>query len=117
MVQGNALRFKAIQVRSMQASLDEARSRPQSVEPDIPPELAAGIEREYMERHYREWLDLPVPALGHRTPREAVKVKKLRATLLALVESIEVQAARDAKTGRGFDVGYLRTELGLPAAD
>ena len=117
MVQGNTLRFKAIQVRSMQAALDEARSRPQSDEPDIPPELAAGIEREYMERHYREWLDLPVPALGHRTPREAVKVKKLRATLLTLVESIEVQAARNAKTGPGFDVGYLRTELGLPAAD
>ena len=76
----------------------------------------ARIQREFYEKHYREWLDVPVPALGHRTPREAAGIKKLRARLVALVEGIEVQAARDAKAGGGFDVSYLRRELGLPGA-
>ena len=116
LVPSTAIRFKAIQVRSMQAALDEARPRPQPAARDVDPGLAAGLERQYMERHYRDWLDIPVPALGHRTPREAASVKKLRAMLVALVESIEVQAARQEKEGRGFDVSYLRTELGLPGA-
>lgn len=55
----------------------------------------------------------PVPALDHRTPREAAGVKKLRAKLVALVESNEIQAARQAKEGEGFDASFLRTELGL----
>jgi hypothetical protein len=113
MVPSTALRFKAIQVRSMQAALEEARSRPQTPEPEIPRDIVAKLQREYHEKHYREWLDIPVPALGHRTPREAAGVKKLRARLVALVEGIEIQAARQAKEGEGFDASFLRAELGL----
>lgn len=116
-VPNTAMRFKAIQVRSMQAALDEARSRPRMPEPEIAPQVLAGFQQGFYEKHYREWLDIPVPALGHRTPREAAGVKKLRARLVALVESIEVQAARQAKDGQGFDVSYLRAELGLRASD
>ena len=108
-----AIQFKAIQVRSMQTALDDARSCPQTPEPPMDPDFVARIQREFYEKHYREWLDIPVPALGHRTPREAAGVKKLRARLVLLVEGIEVQAARQAKEGQGFDVSYLRAELGL----
>jgi hypothetical protein len=117
LVPPTALRFKAIQVRSMQAALEEARSRPQTPDPEIPPDIVAKLQREYYEKHYREWLDIPVPALGHRTPREAAGVKKLRSKLIALVEGIEVQAARQAKEGEGFDASFLRRELGLRATE
>ncbi|PHY08993.1 MAG: hypothetical protein CK533_12805 [Acidobacterium sp.] len=112
-----AVRFKAIQVRNMQAALAESRARPRTAEPEIPPELVAQIQRDFYEKHYREWLDIPVPALGHRTPREAAGVKKLRARLVILVEGIEVQAARQAKEREGFDARFLRRELGLPSLD
>ncbi|MDO8681357.1 MAG: SEC-C domain-containing protein [Acidobacteriota bacterium] len=110
-----ALRFKAIQVKSVEAMLRSTRADPNPSEPEIDPAVAADIERAFYEKHYREWLDLPVPALDHRTPREAARVKRLHAKLLALVEGIENQAARQHKEGRGFDTGYLRTELGLPS--
>ncbi|MDO8542568.1 MAG: SEC-C domain-containing protein [Opitutaceae bacterium] len=113
-VPNTAMRFKAIQVKSMAAMLRSARADPTPQEPEIDPAVAADIERAFYEKHYREWLDLPVPALDHRTPREAARVKRLRAKLLALVEGIENQAARQDKEGRGFETGYLRTELGLP---
>ena len=116
LVPPTALRFKAIQVQSMQAALEEARSHPRPDEPEIPPEIAR-VQREFYEKHYREWLDIPVPALGHRTPREAAGVKKLRARLVILVEGIEAQAARQAKEGEGFDARFLRRELGLPSLD
>lgn len=111
----NAIRFKAIQVKSREAAAEAARSRSGPFEPELPPEVVAQIQRQFYEKHYREWLDIPVPALGDRTPREAAGVKKLRATLVALVESIELQAARQAKEGEGFDAGFIREELGLPA--
>lgn len=108
-----AIRFKTIQVRSREAVAEAARTRSDPSPPELPPELVAQIQREYYEKHYREWLDIPVPALDHRTPREAAGLKKLRARLVALVESIEIQAARQAKEGEGFDASFLRTELGL----
>ncbi|MDP2320177.1 MAG: SEC-C domain-containing protein [Acidobacteriota bacterium] len=113
LVPKKAVRFKAIQVKSREAAAEAARSRTGPSQPELPPEIVSQIQREYYERHYREWLDIPVPALGHRTPREAAGVKKLRAKLVALVESIEIQAARQAKEGEGFDASFLRTELGL----
>lgn len=109
-----AIRFKAIQVKSREAAAEAARTRSGPSQPELPPEVVAQIQREYYEKHYREWLDSPVPALDHRTPREAAGVKKLRARLVALVESIEIQAARQAKEGEGFDASFLRRELGLP---
>ena len=56
---------------------------------------------------------MPVPALGNRTPREAAKVKHLPARLRDLVDSIENQAEHEARNGRGFDVAFMRKELGL----
>jgi hypothetical protein len=109
-----AIRFKAIQVKSREAVADAARSRSGPSQPELPPEVVAQIQREYYEKHYREWLDIPVPALGDRTPREASRIKSMRSKLVALIESIEVQAAHSARDGEGFDVAFLRTELGLP---
>lgn len=110
-----AIRFKGIQVKSAQSAIEEARARQdftQATDSAEIPGLAAA-ERELMERHYREWLDVPVPALGNRTPREAAKMKHLRARLRDLVESIENQAEHEARRGRGFDVAFMRKELGL----
>jgi hypothetical protein len=77
------------------------------------PTIAGPIEREFMERHYHEWIDQPVPALGDRTPREAARIKRLWPALIALIEGIENQAERLAREGRGFDASFLRAELGL----
>lgn len=102
--------FSVLDADAARRSLDGA---PQVA---LPPEVVAQLQRDYYENHYREWLDSPVPALGHRTPREAAGVKKLRVQLMALIESIEIQAARQAREGEGFDASFLRTELGLPPA-
>lgn len=109
-----AIRFKGIQVKSREAAAESARTRRGPSRPELPPEVVAQIQRDYYEKHYRAWLDIPVPALGDRTPREAARIKSIRTTLVTLVESIEVQAARSARDGGGFDIEFLRRELGLP---
>jgi hypothetical protein len=70
--------------------------------------------REYKERHYSTWLDESSPALGGKTPRQAVRTKSGREAVEVILESIENTEARMPAESR-FDVGVLRRELGLPA--
>lgn len=114
----DAARFKGIRTQGVQSMLRQAMGNDDDVpdrtaSSDLPAEEVAAIERDFMEQHYRDWLDIPVPALGDRTPREAAAIKHLRPRLRDLVEGIEIQAARSAKDGRGFDVAHLRRELKL----
>ena len=66
--------------------------------------------------HFRDWLDSPLPILGKRTPREAVRDADGRES----VEAIIVQMERDAQTKSpplDAEITHLlRRELGLPAA-
>lgn len=43
---------------------------------DIPPALARQLAYKYLDRHYRETLDQPIPALGDKTLRQAVRSAK-----------------------------------------
>lgn len=80
----------------------------------LPPEVEAEAVTRFLDRHYREWLDIPVPALGHRTPRHAARLKTIRPRLEQLLRQFENHAERDRLEGRpGYDFGWLRVELGL----
>jgi hypothetical protein len=57
-----------------------------------------------MQRHWDEWLDVRVPALGHLTPREAAATPDGRTRLLALLDEFEWRAER----GRIPEVERLR---------
>jgi len=60
---------------------------------------------------YREWLDLPVPSLGGRTPREAARDPEGRRGVHLLLKQQENHHAR--KPVEGLDPAQLRRELGL----
>ncbi len=109
----DALQFVAIDVSSLDEVRRRAEARPPA--PEIDPAIAGPIERRYMEAHYRAWMDEPVPALGNRTPRAAASEKYWRPKVLDLIKGIENQAARSAREGKGFDVAFLRSELGFLA--
>lgn len=80
------------------------------VEPS-PPE-AAELLLDFKRRHYAEWLDAVLPALGGLSPREAVRTTRGRDAVDVLLKEMENQEQRHA--GRdGFDFGALRQELGL----
>ncbi len=44
--------------------------------------------RDFLTNHYRQWLDLPIPALRGKTPRQAAKDPKLRRQLAAMIRAI-----------------------------
>ena len=68
--------------------------------------------REIKEQHYADWADRPLPALGDRTARRAVRTKDGRDQVDALLKDIEHREALLPAAER-FDVSVLRRALGL----
>jgi hypothetical protein len=83
----------------------------------IAPEVEAQAVRAFYEKHYREWLDIPVPALGDRTPRHAARLKTVRPMLIELLKSIERQGEQALPDGSpAYDATWMWQELGLERA-
>ncbi|NOD78839.1 hypothetical protein [Ruegeria sp. HKCCD4332] len=81
---------------------------------DIPPALARQLAQEYLDQHYRETLDQPIPALGDKTPRQAVRSAKGKNKVIDWLKTIENRSAR--QTGSpvaDYDFGWMWDELGL----
>ena len=79
---------------------------------ETPPELRE-IEEDLAHRHWEQWLDTRVPALGNKTPRQAARSAGGRERLEALL----AEFARDAESGRrnaAHHVAFIRERLRLP---
>ncbi len=63
-------------------------------------------------KHYADWIDQPIPALGNETPRAAVRTKAGRQQVDLLLKEGENREAR-LPAGQRFDFGSIRRELGL----
>ncbi|MCL5966007.1 MAG: hypothetical protein M1550_02125 [Deltaproteobacteria bacterium] len=115
-IAGTAIRFKAREiVDPMSPKAMEAARKKSPAGPEIPPELKAQVEREFLRRHYERWPDEPVPALGGKTPKAAVRTKKGRQAVIELLKDFEIHEARKASRegGEPFDFGFLWKRLGL----
>ena len=68
--------------------------------------------RQLKEAHYRQWLDMPLPAFGGKTPRDAARSAKGRKALDLVLRQIE-NVENSGAEGERFDVASLRRELGF----
>lgn len=78
----------------------------------VPPLEAQEAIAELKRRTYATWADEPLPALGGRSARAAVKTAAGRKQVATLLDGIERHEAREPPAAR-FDVDLLRRELGL----
>jgi hypothetical protein len=73
-------------------------------------ELLAKVRRDADQR----FLDEPVPALQHKTPREAALDPALRPSLIRLMKSrVRATDAQNLRTGGREDINWMVRELGL----
>jgi hypothetical protein len=84
--------------------------------PDISEEERRAIIRDSLDRHYRNLLDQPIPALGNRSPRAAIRTAKGRVKVVDWLKTLENHAA--ASAGHNDDIAnysfsWLWTELGI----
>ena len=81
---------------------------------EIPPEIARQIVQEHMDQHYRETLNEPIPALGGKSPRQAVRSKAGRAKVVDWLKTLENNSAKHRNdTIEEYDFGWMWEELGL----
>ncbi len=78
----------------------------------MPPEFLTVLE-EQMKEHWEAWLDIALPALKGRTPREAARTPEGRERLEALLLEFEYRNESLIQPELRPDVAELRKELGL----
>lgn len=109
-VAGHTLTYRTREIVDPLAVLAQgppATSRPAPASIPLPPE----IHREL----YRRWPDEPIPALGHLTPRQALRTRAGRLKVIELLKEYELDDRRSAREqGREpADWAFLWDELGL----
>ncbi|MDR7420654.1 MAG: SEC-C metal-binding domain-containing protein [Armatimonadota bacterium] len=111
---GEAVRYRTTRYEDVKAALQASRRSRTPPRSDVPPDVEAEVVGEFYERHYRDWPDTPVPALGNRTPRQAARLKTVRPRLVALLKDFENRSERMRREGRpAYDFGWIWQELGL----
>jgi len=109
---GNVLSY---QIREMVDPRSEKalESAPASPQAEIPPEIASQLIHNYLSKFYANWTEEIIPALGNKTPRQAIKTKKGRQAVIDLLKSYEHGEARRVKNqgGEPFDFGFLWERL------
>ena len=112
---GDLLRAPLTTIRTVeQMRADQRRDGPQEATNEIPPEIARQLMRDHLDKHYRETLDAPIPALGGKSPRQAVRTTAGREKVIDWLKYLE---NRSAGHGEGpmaeYDFSWMWSELGL----
>ncbi len=112
---GDLLRSPLTTIRTVeQMRADQRRDVPGKAADEIPPEIARQLMRDHLDKHYRETLDAPIPALGGKSPRQAVRTAAGRDKVIDWLKMLE---NRSAGHGEGpiaeYDFGWIWSELGL----
>ena len=112
---GERLKQPLTTIRTVEQMMSEdTQEEPWEGADKIPPEIARQIAHEYMDKHYRETLDAPLPALSGKSPRQAVSSKVGREKVLEWLKMLENRSAQnDAAEIGAYDFGWMWAELGL----
>jgi hypothetical protein len=91
---------------------------PATTVPDLPPEALAEAVEQVLRRTYANWSDEPIPALGGKTPRQAIVTATGRERVRGLLRSYEAgEKVQVAQQGRHeISYGFLWEALGLDRA-
>ncbi len=91
---------------------DPPRSPARALEPS---ELPEDFYQQMYEQIYRDWADEPIPALGDRTPRQALEMPDGKRQVMDLLESYgrEERKKAEAEGREVADLGFMWRTLGL----
>ena len=112
---GDLLKRPLTTIRTVEQMMaEQGREQPQEGANEIPPQIARQITHDYMDKHYRETLDAPVPSLGDKSPRQAVRSAAGRAKVIEWLKLLENRSAQQGDDAiADYDFGWMWAELGL----
>jgi hypothetical protein len=106
-------------VQSSEDLLENVRRMPPKPQEDAQAKLmkdpaAQAALRNFLQKETDAWIRKKLPALGGRTPLQAVKDPDLREIVESLLLDFERHAATDYPTGAAPDFSTIRKRLGVP---
>ena len=95
-------------------SADDER-RPSRHPPDLPPEVMAEVIEKALRQTYANWADEPIPALGGKTPRRAMRSPGGLERVKGLLRTYEAGEKRQAlqQGRRAISFAFLWKSLGI----
>ncbi|MBW1730634.1 MAG: SEC-C domain-containing protein [Deltaproteobacteria bacterium] len=116
---GDRARYKAMEITPLESMMKEAKAGGGKGTKDHDdlmeiPEVREKLEQ-MMAQHWDDWIDEEIPALGGKTPRQAVKTRDGRESVEALLLDAQRHAARDRRMGE-FELACIKEvqkKLGL----
>lgn len=116
---GERVREPLIEHVTLEQAMTEAGTVTPAPVSGLPDGLSPAALREathqVLDRHYRQTLGEPVPMLGGKTPRQAVRSAKGRIAVANWLKGFEQTNARRPPDDpmRDYDFGWMWTELGI----
>lgn len=112
---GDLLRPPLTTIQTVEQAMRDrdARGAPMDAA-EIPPEVARQIMQDHLDRHYRDTLDQPIPVLGGKSPRQAVRSASGRRKVVDWLKYLENSSARTKGSSLAdYDFRWMWEELGL----
>jgi hypothetical protein len=111
----SGVRHKVDSYEDIYKHLDSLKEKPTQKPPsDIPFEVQQQLYDKFMERHCRKWLTEKIPALGGKTPKQAIRSKNGREQVKELLKSFENTEEHNKKAGKAYyDLSWMWNELGI----
>ena len=112
---GDLLKSPLNTIRTVdQMRADQRREGSREEADEIPPEIARQLMRDHLDKHYRETLDAPIPALGGKSPRQAVRTAAGREKVIEWLKMLENRSAGHVEGPIAeYDFAWMWGELGL----
>jgi hypothetical protein len=111
---GASLRYKADTFQDAYKAMKEHPPSPRKTQSQIPREVELQLYDKFMRKHYEKWIDEKIPALGNKSPREAVKKPSGKEKLVDLLKEIENSEEHRKRRGEvSFDTAWLWERLGI----
>jgi hypothetical protein len=111
------VRTPLIERQTVEQMISRSPPRParSSEPPPLPPYDMKRIVHQGMTDHYRRTLDEPIPALGNRLPRQAVKTARGKDKVIAWLKMLENSTGRRDPDDpmASYDFTWMWDELGL----
>ncbi|WP_449245424.1 SEC-C metal-binding domain-containing protein [Desulfobacca acetoxidans] len=107
----NLIKHRLDSVQSPESMLQEKGERnSQKIADEIPEDIKKALFKEFYDKHYREWLDSPIPALDGKTPRKAIRSKEGKRKVEDLLREMEYL---HNENDQAYDISWVRGELKL----
>jgi hypothetical protein len=104
-----------VEIQTLEQLMAKRDSAPPT-RPNLSEQERRTIVHDGLDRHYRGLLDQPIPALGNKSPRAAIRTAKGRAKVVDWLKTLENHTAQMAGNNdemATYDSSWLWTELGV----